>query len=439
MSRILIGNAYNEHLVSDHDTISAEERPTAGNIALRLLWLTEVNDVVIVPQAPDPQFVRYVLSLKGLAPDAVSVLVPPPGRFGMDVLTRERLLDETFLRDVAAVAEQRGVDTVLPYCFDSTIARFARRLDLAAGTPGFRFLEAGGSEMLNSKAAFRTLASGVGAALVDGVTTASREHAESFIGEVLGRGAPVIVKQDFHQGGFGNDILTPRGDVEPIGAPRAVLLVDEDEIARHLDRYWAAYTGRGAHRVVIEEYIPDSLPLGAEVNITEDVITVHHVGEMRMAPIYDGMAIPGSVATRAQQSAYVEAMVKLSAPIQAMGYRGVINIDGILTPGGEVFLSEFNGRMGGTTHLHWIGESFLGADYQSHRLLVTRNHWHVPSFAEALDALGAAGLSFDPQTGRGVIIACDHVRQSGAVEYCAVAESAEDAALIEKKLTELFA
>ncbi|MGE7391080.1 peptide ligase PGM1-related protein [Streptomyces sp. NPDC004126] len=437
MTRLLIGNTYNEHIVGDLDAFDARDRRAAGNIALRMAWLLEAGDVLVLPQAPDPGFIEYVLALKGLARDTVAIVVPLPGRYGNDVLTGERLLDHRFVDHLRSLGSE--LTQILPYSFDSTVARLARELGLEAGTPAFGFLEAGGTDLLNSKSVFRAIAAGVGVPMAEGFTTMSRAGAEEFVGRILGRGDAVIVKQDVHTGGFGNDILAPCEGVEPVGAPRTVVLTSPEAIAVHLDGHWPEYTSGDRNPVVIEHYIPGSIALGAEVSVTDDAIHVHHVGEMRMAPIFDGIAIPGVVATRRQQGEYVDAMVALCEPIQGMGYRGFINIDGLLTPDGEVLLSEFNGRLGGTTHLHWIGQNFLGPHYADNRLLVTRNHWRVPSSQAAVERLAASGLAFDPGTGLGVIVTADHVSQCGAVEYCAVAEDVETASAMEHRLSGLFA
>lgn len=439
MSTLVIGNTYNEHLVGDLDAFAAADRRSAGNIALRLSWLLEPGDALVLPQAPSTGFMRHLLALKGIPADSVTVLVPPPGRYGTDVLSRERLLDDRFAERVRSVVAAQGIHRVLPYSFDSTVAQLVRRLGLEAGTPGFAFLEAGGSDLLNSKAVFRAMASGVGVPLAPGTVTASRDAATAFVNQLMEAGKPVIVKQDVHAGGFGNDILSPYDGVQPIGAPRTVVLRSPQAVAEHIDRHWRAYTSGGRHQVVVERYFPDSVALGAEVSVTDDGISVRHIGEMRMAPIFDGIAIPGCVASAAQQESYRDMMRRLCVPLQAMGYRGYINIDGILTPSGDVMLTEFNGRLGGTTHLHWIGETFLGPDYAREHLLVTRNRWKVPSLEQTLARLRDRGLSFDRARGHGVIVTNDQVSQSGGVEYCAVAGDRRGAELLEKALADLFA
>ncbi|RSS80797.1 peptide ligase PGM1-related protein [Streptomyces sp. WAC06614] len=434
MSTLVIGNAYNEHLVGDLGALTPERRDALGNISLRLAWLLEPGDVLVVPQPVTPAFLHHLLDLKGLSADEVTVLVPPPGRFGDGILTGDRLLDPGFVERLRPVLAENAVDTVLPYAFDSAVAELARLLGLDKGTPGFGFLEEGGTDLLNSKCAFRAIAAGRGLPMAEGVATGDRAVAQGFAARMLAGGRPVIVKQDHHAGGYGNDILAPHPGVDPIGASRAVLLQDPAAVARHFDTHWAAYTGGGRHPVVVERYHPDSVPLTAELEIHDDGVDLHHVAMMRMRPVLDGIAISPACQTEEQRTAFADGARDLCVPVRAMGYRGLINIDVILTPDGEMLFSEFNGRLGGTTHLHHIGTRFLGSDYATRSTMLTRNSWRVGSMEQARAYLAERGLAFDPATGHGVLVTCDSTRRCGTVEYCIVADDPDTARATERAL-----
>ncbi|RCV48913.1 preATP grasp domain-containing protein [Marinitenerispora sediminis] len=437
MGTLLVGNPYNEHLVGDLDGFTPASRRAVGNSGLRMAWLAGPGDAVVAAQDVDPGFLRYLLGLKGLPADSVSLLIPPPGRFGTDVLTRDRLLHPEFVEQARRVVAENGIDRVLPFSFDPVVVALARELGLSDATPGFAFLAAAGHDLLNSKSAFRAIAAGLGLPLAEGVVADARQEAEAFAAGLLAEGRAVIVKQDFHAGGYGNEILAPAPGVEQVGASRLTVLRGRAEAARHFERHWHRYA-EGGGKVVLEHYLPDSVPLGSEVEVAAEAVTGRHACEMRMAPVFDGIVIPGTATTEEVRRTFMDAVLALCEPVRAMGYRGLINVDGIATPDGRVLLTEFNGRLGGTTHLHWFGTNLVGADYLGSRLLVTRNRWRVPSLAAAIGALEAAGLAFDPGRRRGVVIACDHSRQAGAVEYCAIAEDRRDAEEMEKTLADLF-
>ncbi|GAA1573478.1 peptide ligase PGM1-related protein [Actinomadura kijaniata] len=438
MSTLLIGNPFNEHLIGDLAALPPGARRTGGNSALRMAWLAEPGDVVVVAQHVDPVYLRYLLELKGLDPGSVTVLVPPPGPFGDDVLTRERLLHADFLEKARRLVQDNGIDRVLPYSFNPTVAALTRELDLRDGTPGFGFLDAGGHDLLNSKSAFRALGAGLGLPLPEGVATRSRAEAEAFAATMLSAGEPVIVKQDYNAAAHGNEILAPRPGVPQVGAPRLAVLGGPGEVTRHFDAAWPFYTNGDRDKVVVEHYLAGSVPLGSEFEITAGDVVERHACEMRMEPVFSGIVIPGMETSPDARRAFLDQARALCEPIRAMGYRGLINIDGLAAPDGRVLVGEFNGRLGGTTHLHWLGERLVGPGYLDERLLVTRNRWSVPALDAALSALRAGGLAFDTADRRGVVIMCDHTRASGAVEYCVVAEDAGDAREMEGRLAGLF-
>lgn len=438
MSTLIIGNSFNDYLVGDLGRFDPLERRIGGNISLRLAWLAEPGDIVVLPQEPEAAFVEYMMRLKGIPADSVSIMVPPPGEFGTDVLTSDRITHPGFLKELAGRVVENGVEHVLPYVFDSTVAALCREFGLDSRCPAFDFLTEGGSDLLNSKALFRTLSAGVGAPVADGVVTDSWRQGADFVRGMLAKGNSVIVKQDFHQGGHGNEIITADPRTTQIGAIAMRVVEDLDDVASLLESRWPAYSNDGVKKVVIEQYLHDSVPIGAEVDITDDVITVRHTGEMRMTPVFDGVVLPGLTMTTEQRERFRSAVVALCTAVRAVGYRGLINIDGIIDTDGRVFLTEYNGRLGGTTHLHWLGLTTVGPDYAERAVFVSNNDWKVPSFDTALRRLHAAGLEYDPTEGTGVVVTCDHTRQSGAVEYCVIGTDHGRVDAIEKELKKLF-
>ncbi|TYB46401.1 peptide ligase PGM1-related protein [Actinomadura chibensis] len=438
MSTLVIGNSFNDYLVGDLAPFDPLERKIGGNISLRLMWLAEPGDVVVLPQPPASAFLSYLAAFKGIPDDSVTVLVPPPGAFGTDVLTRDRLTEPGFRELLAKTAREHDIDRVLPYVFDQTVVGICAELGIDTSAPDTAFLKAGGSDLLNSKSVFRALAAGAGVATAEGLATHAREAAEAFVREQFELGRPVIVKEDFHQGGHGNEILAPAPGVAQIGATALTVLDGPEAISRHLDERWTVYSNASRNKVVLEHYLPDSVPIGAEVEIGERGVTVRHVGEMRMTPVFDGVVLPGERTTEGQRAEFREATTRLCASVRALGYRGLINVDGVVDSAGRVWFTEYNGRLGGTTHLHWLGLRAVGADYARRAVFVSNNDWQVSSFPEAFARLRRSGLEFDPGTSRGVVITCDHTAQSNAVEYCVVGPDLAAVTEIEAALKRLF-
>ena len=77
-----------------------------------------------------------------------------------------------------------------------------------------------------------------------------------------------------------------------------------------------------------------------------------------MTPIFGGIVLPPVSVSDETDAAFALSALALSEVVGRMGYRGLINIDGLAArAGGSVVLNEYNGRLGGSTHLHWIGDT----------------------------------------------------------------------------------
>lgn len=418
--------------------LSQEGLRHAGAQGQRMLWCARPGDVIVLPNRPDPDFLSYVTELLGF--DAASVDVVAPGREG-EVLTRGRVEDESFVAEVRDRVRSRGADRVETFYFDGPVTWLVRRLGLDRGTNGFGFVDQGGNELLNSKVMFRMLAAGTALPVPDGIVTETESDAVEFLWELLSSGKSAIVKQDTGSAGAGNEIITPAGDVDAIGAEHHVVFTDRDALAEHVAKRWQWYTEDFRRPAVLEEYVPDSLPIWGEAAITDEGVEVYGHGKIRLRPVCEGVIIPVPPPDSDTEAfrTFLACLESLAGTLRAMGYRGMVNIDGILTPDGRTLFNELNGRWGGSTHLFTIGERILGTGYLDDRCIIERRGCAFPSFEAARRTLAEHGLAYDPATRTGVIIAVygTHLDGTGG-EACIVGESLADVERLEAAVRELF-
>jgi hypothetical protein len=433
VSTLYIGNSYNDALVGDLRQFDHDERQVGGNLSCRLVWLMAPGDLLLSPQYISAEFLDYASRIKDAPITKADVIVPPPGSFGEDVLTADRL-SGAFMDELKALCVAREVTRIVPYCYDRAVAALARELGIGTHEPGFAYCEAGGADLLNRKSVFRALCAGSNIPIPDGIVTRYEADVVDYVWRLIESGAAAIVKQDVHQGGHGNEILAPSDDIPQLGATDFTVVRDKRAVAERVKRMWPRYSSADRDPVVVERYLQDVVSLGCEVDVTRPAM-MRHTLEMRMTPIFDGIVLPPVSVPPESDAAFARYALELSAVVHRMGYRGLINIDGLAARGdGSVVLNEFNGRLGGSTHLHWIGENLVGKDYLRRRQLVSNNDWKVPSFSSAVDSLAREGIGFEPSKAEGVILTCDHTAQSGAVEYCVVAPDAESAFDYERRM-----
>jgi hypothetical protein len=437
MTRLIVSNQLTEETAGGEESLPADYVQFLGRVAHRLVWLAREGDVVVLPSMPDEDFLDYVWRQLDIAQDAPRILVPPPGAQGDGLLYDDRLANPEFLRELRRVVVDHDVKELLAFFFDTAIARLATAVGLAESVSGFSFLTQGGNELVNSKSVFRAIAAGNGVAIPPGEVVSDRETAEAVIWTLLDRQRTVIVKQDRHGGGYGNEILSTVEGVDGFGALTTVTVPDRAALSAHLDQVWHRYTQGGRRPVVVEEYLPGSVPIYAELSVTGTGAELYGCGEMRMkatnrGPTNTGLLIPPPSATMPGFDEFLAGARRVGDVLHALGYRGNVSIDAIITPAGEILFNEFNSRVGGSTHVHHLASTLAGPGYLHDRVVVVRSRCSWSSVTDAAAELVARGLAFDRATRTGVLI-------TGDDGQCAiVAEGMADARAVEDSLVDVL-
>jgi Pre ATP-grasp domain/PGM1 C-terminal domain len=438
MSRLLIANNRTEAMVGDLAAMSATARRLAGCGALRALWFAEDTDVLVLPRLPDDDFLDYVTSWTGTRRTSLRLLAPPPGAIGVDLLTADRLADPGFLSRLREAVADRVIDEVLPVVAEPEIAALVGAIDLATAWPGCAFGGQGGVALVNSKAAFRAVSAGAGAPVPHGAVARTARSAEEVIETELAAGHAVILKQDHQVGGAGNEVLGRGPAMAHPGARRFETLTDRPAVARFLRERWDGLTVGGRDPVVIERYVPGSVAVYAEYAVTDDGVALLFSGQMTMAPTLAGVMVPAPVLSRDQTAYLVEQGRLLLETYHAMGYRGVAAADAIRTPDGEVLFTEINCRISGVSHMVAAIARSIGGAGVDDRVVLMRDGWQAPSFADAVTRVDAAGLTLDRRTRTGVLPDGDTTSVSGTFGVSIVAEDVDGLRDYERRLGVLF-
>jgi hypothetical protein len=439
MTRLLIGNCFTDELAGDPVLLPPDHLQTAAASAQLLVWLAEDDDVLVLPEPPDPDLVEYVTGVTGTRASTLRVLVPPPGAAGTELLTADRLADPGFRAELQGVVDDT-VDTVFGLTPDASVVALARSLGLAHAVAGSGFVGQGGGMFVNSKALFRMVAAGAGVPLPAGAVCTNPQDAEEAVMTLLDQGMPVMLKRDYACGGLGNELLTAAPGVRPVGAGRLVEVTDRGSVRAYLADRWDWLSNGRRYFVVVEQYVPDSRGIFVEFDITDDGAVFAEHGEMLSDPVAYAQVIPSPGLPDRALADLVAAGARLCESLRVLGYRGFFCADAIVTPTGEVLFTEYNGRVTGSTHIYRVvGRKIVGPDYGADRVLVEYTGWPVPSFREAAERLAGAGLAYDPATRTGAVLVKAYNRANGTVRYCAVAPDLAAADLLRAQVDDLFA
>ncbi|WP_441247700.1 peptide ligase PGM1-related protein [Kitasatospora sp. McL0602] len=434
MARVLIGNDWDGNLGGHSE----------GAVwwVNHFVWFARDHDVLVLPEVPEESFLRYVTEHTGVDRRTLSIVVPPAaGSSTSGMLTPDQVADPRLATEVLAALGGRPPTELVPLWPDVSVAVLAEQLGALPALAGHTFISQRGGAVVSSKAVFRAAAGGAGAPLSPGAVCADARAAEEAVTKLIEQGHSVMVKLEYGAGGAGNEVLSPVAGMRPVGARRTVHLTDRAAVRDYLAANWHWLTDGGAHLVVVERYFNDSRAYYAEFHIEDDAIVFGGIGELMHAPRYvNELTPPGLDADL--QAELIEGGRKVCAPLHAMGYRGWLSADAIITPDRQVLFTEWNGRITSSTHsYHVLGEVVVGPGYDKDRVLLTNvwpRGWATPSFEAMRAAVAGAGLAYDPATRTGVLIVSgyDAVRQGAT--YCTVAPDLDEAWEVNQQLGELF-
>ncbi|MFB7918195.1 peptide ligase PGM1-related protein [Streptomyces sp. NPDC056061] len=429
MPRLLIGNGPSEDLVGDWN------KPLMGWWAQRLFWFVRDGDVLVLPEAPDEEFLAYATQLLETDPASLTFVVRTggnrPGNWLLDPELAERT--RSALGGIAPTE-------VFALCPNEAVVEFADALGARSAVPGHAFLDQGGARIADSKAIFRMVAAGAGVPLPEGGVSANPESAYRLITRFLDAGRAVILKKEFAQAGSGNEVLTLAEGIKVNGAARTVVLPDaRDAVRVYLNERWEWLTAGHVHQVVVEEYHPGSQAVFAEFWISDEGVELGGLGELVAEPVADHSFLPAPGLTADQERALMAGGRGLSEAVRVMGYRGVLSADAIVVDGAdggpEVVFTEYNGVVTGSTHIYQLGKRLAGEDYARDRVLAEYVSWPISSFAEARKYVDTEGLGYDRETRTGVVLLNSwRDKDTGVVPFCLIAEDIDAVGRLKARL-----
>jgi hypothetical protein len=429
--RVLIGNDFSEEVRSDRGWTSWWVQ--------RLIWFAADGDILVLPDPPDRSFFKYVAELTGLDLDTITMVIPDGAGSG-GMLTFDRLVSEKLVREIAVATAGRPIERILPLWPDVAVARLAAMMGVPSALPAGGFLAQSGGVLMNSKSTFRTVAAGVGVPIPAGAVCAGPHAAAEVAADLLRTGTAVITKNDWMSGGRGNEILTTQDGLQPIGARRAVRVADAGEIAGYFSERWPWLSNDGRGLAVVERYFEDSSAYFAEFEVTDDASILRGTGELLSAPYAVGQVMPPQDLSADLLDELAGHAHRLCEAARAMGYRGMLCADAIVTPERDVMFTEWNGRVTGSTHIYErIGKAVIGAGYGTDRMILERvwpRGWLVGSFADARRRLGESGLAYDPASRTGVVFT--NAFDGQGVMYCVAAPDADTAWSVDRQLDAVF-
>ena len=439
MPKIIIANNDNPTMYADRGVFVPDFVSQIGRISARALWFAEAGDILILPQMLSRSLLDYVARLQERSPDSVTVI-------GFDIpdtevrgLSRDVLLHPELIAATKAAMGERKDWSLLFYNATHDSKEVADALDLGDCEAVRPFIAEGGAEILNDKRMFRNLAAGRDIPLAPGITANGRAELERAVAKYLPLTETVIIKQDRHQGGLGNLIVSRRADGPKLGATEAFVLDRDGSLTAICDAVWQRLGVHDQSMLVVESYCTPAIVLTSEFRCTPSKSKVEFLnwGQLRQAPTFDGLVMP-PMAPAYLGAKFVSGATEIARLCTDLGYDGLINIDGLATQDGKIIFNEFNGRLGACSHMHRIAEIVAGPDYGD-RLVMMSITMERGCIDRAFEILDANGMGFRKDLDGGVVIGfgwpAEHRSQ---LEIITLAPDADRALQIEQRFIALL-
>jgi hypothetical protein len=439
MARILIANIDNENMLPDERAFSPEFRRSSSITAGRMVWFAEPGDIVVLPRDLSPQFKDYVARVRGYAPGTVGFVTPEWNGAPFRPLGSHELLRLGVPEQLARLMRGRRDWSLLPYCYERGAQLLAERLGIDGERQARPFLRQGGAELLNDKRVFRSLAAGRGVPIAEGVVCEDPTSLEAGIRSLIDRTGTVIIKQDRHSGGLGNLIVSRVAEIRGLGAMEVIQVSNETAIFDAAREVWSRLAYLERVPLIVEAYYAVAAVVTAEfeVRAARNAVAFLNCGEVRQAPILSGLIMPWTLSPY-PGAAFIAAATEVARLTCDLGYDGLINIDGMVTTDGRVMVNEFNGRIGGCSHIHQILQSVAGPGYGDRVVVASHSREVATDIDRVIALLTERKLDFDAKAGRGIILTAEDCAGCGYVEYLSVAPTRAEVMRLEAAFESLL-
>ncbi|MBR1164530.1 hypothetical protein JQ569_35735 [Bradyrhizobium elkanii] len=434
MPRMLIMNAGTAQMSGDD--LTATQLSLSANSACRSAWFAQEGDLIVSPVAIPADLLSFIGATLNFDASSLSTLVPDDARESL-ILNDCALISNAFVERLNSHIRQKSTWRISACYSSEGVARLAALLGIPQS--GDEFALQRGPDLLNRKSHFRQLATSVALPLPSGCATTNPNELFRAVTSLRSETGNVIVKLDNGAGGVGNIILTGNESGALPGArdTRTVAWPSFDPQA-----LWSEMTTASCKTLVIESYHLARALFYLEYEIEEDgSIVFINSGSIRLrrsedrserALIWTGLELPSDLTNEQWLAAQAHAyrFVELA---RTLGYRGMINIDGIFASDGRLFFNEANGRWGGGSVLHSIAVRLLGIDYSSRHVISSVRNVPLCSLRAALDRFVRYGFLFDGTRKEGVIpLAVD--QEAGTVECLVIARDRPTARDLQHRL-----
>ncbi|WP_181026604.1 hypothetical protein [Rathayibacter rathayi] len=400
----------------------------------RFVWHLNEGDVLLTPDGPKDGFVEYVAERLQLSPQR------------LNVVTTHGLLDDESLLSSEVVERLRQYVTTSDWVIEAFLLTpgVVALADLL-GIPrpaGDLFALQGGVSYINLKSSFRSYAQRVGIPIPVGTTVKSpTELADAMVG--MGEASDALILKHERGGGGRGNIGLVRVEGQGLSGTRETRVIPSNpwDLAMEL---WGELVEDKNPALTVEQYIRDGQPFYSEWRVGDTQIDLVSTGAIRYSarncpnltsPSWTGLVLPHMFGGHTASSTLLQAFIFIQH-IQSLGYRGFVNIDGLVDPLGKIFFHEINARWGGGLVAATVASRLLGIGWANNSCVSTVLDLPTTTLENAVGVLNKDGLGYNPITREGVVVLSLDSDLGNGAEYMIIAGGYERLSDFELRLRE---
>ncbi len=403
----------------------------------------EENLLLILPSAPEPDFVNYYFNVFGKR--QMQILVP---KIHTGEICEDILKDQTIISQINQTASLSQKLEIISYSTSSQFLHLVKELKEKFSnitTPEAPEEEdAWTVNFFGSKSGIRQLAQQSGThepdfKMAEGLICMGIEDAAKIAANMYVNEDGVVIKTNKGHSGAGVLIFRP-GDLPREYTSCVVTILDQFT----KESYWNKFP------IIIEKYIQTNISIGGGFpNVEFKILKNGRIeflffGGMRVTKegVYKGMDIGNDSLSDRIAARIVDTGFYLAENLLKEGFRGHFDVDFIAAKNGELYVTESNVRRTGATHVYYsslalFGKNFMHETYSlSNNLyqITTENiNWNFRKLYQALES-----ILFNKSTNEGLVIVGVNLLTQGRFGYIIFGKTKRRSLEIEAKMEHLL-
>ncbi len=427
--KIYIANCYSLAMKTDRSPIDEKFINLVSLISQRMLWFVNPGDIIVTPAPLPDTVISCYKNTFGHNPSKIRYVVPNC-KFPK-ILNKEVLHSRYIVNKIKSYLTGEKSE-IVPYIYDPHFEKFVEILGNNVFIRSTKYMKNGGVRRLNHKGHFRSIAEKAGASIPKGLFCKTTPEVISAVELSLSRCGGAMLKQPISSGGTGNCVITYNDKKTIHGAAFVYKMSNKNDVKKIGTLAFIQEVEKHGG-IVVEDYIVSAKDIYMQFKLNEKDVKTMEVGDTllgHISSINNPLSIGGVSIPSTLNPALVVEFIKIASDIAKfahnLGYRGYMDIDGMVTEDGAVYVNEGNFRIHGSSHIDKIARQLIGPQYMSKSHIIGRKCCIGNDAGSIIENWKKNGLFYDKSKKEGIILTAENCKSIQEYEVAAISRTFEE-------------